>query len=375
MSFGYIKKKGSENNKFKKDPFKGNNSSMQSCFMQRAERSQFNASIDRLVKQLARYDQLRMQVEERGGKLNLLVEIINALNESFFIQGLNHSHKVALTDQESLRSMLLDLGEFDCCLQVRKLNTGMPAYFLCHVDMDSRSTYSLILEDLYRSFEYPFFDKRFVKIMQQGHEVYFLRLSMFRQDTFSMLGKVNKGNVRAEDVDKLLSKVGHNIFQAAWHEDQSVAMTASSHFGLTWFSRAVELLYLCLSGEICQLRRIVDSKVLQFFVQVYPQPAIFNFLNSLGQLDGEGIARLPRKALELYPRLLCDFDVFLRTEVPWGQRKSATPLFKLLFANFWRMEMVCREIGENKELRQASQLLERQSWDVIKELLMGRPAM
>jgi len=371
MTNVYGTKSRSKSRKFKSNTYEGYFCQNWNYSPRKLSRKKFNLAIEPFVKQLFKYDRLRKQIEDIGGTLNLPVMIINTLNEEFSVKGLRHSHKIALTHQESIRSMLLDLGEFECKLQVRKLNTGMPVYYFCLTEMDYRLTYSLILEDIYQSSEYPIFDERFVKIMHLGHEVYFLRLSMFRQKTLTMLDKEQTESAQAKQVDEILGKVGRHIFQAAWHEDQFVGMAAANHFELAWFRWAIELLYLCLSGELCDLRRIINKDVQQFFVEVYPQPPISNFLSLLNQLDGEALSRVPQIALKLYPKLSRDFGSFLRVDLPWGKSKIPTPLFKLLFGNFWRLDMICNEIGQNEELRQAGQLLEKQSQEVIQKLFEG----
>ena len=264
--------------------------------------------------------------------------------------------------------MLQDLGDYDCHLQVRRRSTAMPVYYFCRTCHDYRSTYSLILEDLYLSPCYPIVDERFVKIMRWGHEVYYLRLAMFRKKLLAMLGKEKSSNAQ-DAVDEVLAKVGGHILQAAWHEDQRVGMAAAEHFGLTGFRQAIELLYLCLSGDLCELRGLVNKEVLQFFKEVYPQPAIHDFLDLLSQLNGEALAHVPQTALKLYPRLSRDFSAFLSTEVPWGRWKTRMPLYKLLFGNFSRLEAVRKGIGENGELKKAAEVLEKQSSAVIRALL------
>ena len=321
-----------------------------------------------LIKQLTKYDRLRLQLESVGGDLSLLVAITNTLSEPIRIQGASRSHTLSLIDQGGFRSMLYDLGEFTCYLQIRRLDTGMPVYYFCRTEYDYRSTYSIIMEDLYMSPGYPLFDERFLKIMRHGHEEYFLRLSSFSKKTMQMLAKDSTKKVQEEEVDELLGNVGRYILQAAWHEDQFVGITAARYFLLPWFQRAIELLYLCLSGELCEIRRVINQEVNHFFIHVYEQPAIHYFLGLLNQLDGEALCRVPQKALKLYPRLTRHFGDFLRVELPWGQQRNLIPLYKLLFANFWRLDVISNSIAENESIKNGVNLLENKSKELIKTL-------
>ena len=161
------------------------------------------------------------------------------------------------------------------------------------------------------------------------------------------------------------------MFQACWHEDQLVGMAAAGQFGLEHFRRAVELLYLSLTAELCELRSAVSEDMLRFFKDVYAQPAIKAFLEKLSHLDGKALAGVPQTALKLYPQLSRAFGRFLATELPWGRQQAPMPLAKLLFANFARLEAVRRELAEKDELRQAAERLEKQSQAVIGALLEG----
>ena len=80
---------------------------------------------------------------------------------------------------------------------------------------------------------------------------------------------------------------------------------------------------------------------------------------------------MPQKALKLYPRLSRDFSAFLSISIPWARLEAPVPLYKLLFANFSRLETVRKAIGKAPGLRQAAELLEKQSRTVIRALYDG----
>ena len=332
-------------------------------------RQDFDSAVSAIVRQLSRYDAGRLRLENEGGSISVLINTMKILKEEFLIQGRHETHKIALADQGSIRRVIHD--EFwpnECRLEVRKHSTGMPVYYLVRVWPDNRSEYSLIIEDLFRSDEYPISDHRFVKLMRFGHEVYFLRLSQFREPLLK--GRKPKNEPDAQEaVDQLLLKVGRHVFQACWHEDQFVGMAAAGQFGLENFRRAIELLYLSLSAELCELRSAIDDDILCFFREIYDQPAILAFLERLTHLDGKTLAELPQTGLKLYPKLSRAFSRFLAVEVPWGPRQVMMPLHKLLFANFSRLDAVRTAIVDTIELRQAAEILEKQSHQVIREIL------
>jgi hypothetical protein len=332
---------------------------------------EFYSAVAVLVRQLARYDEARFRLENEGGSFSLLKKTMDILKEELLIPGRHETHKVALTDQRGLRLLLhREFWPYECRLEVRKRPTGMPVYYLARVWPDYRSEYSLVLEDLFRSTEYPLSDERFIKLMRSGHEVYFLRLSQFRKPMFKGSDS-KKEHVAHEEVDELLLNAGRNVFQACWHEDQYVGMAAAGQFGLENFRRAIELLYLGLSAELCELRTAVTEDMLRFFSEIYVQPAILAFLEGLTHLDGKALAEVPQTALRLYPALSRAFSRFLAVELPWGPRRALTPLYKLLFANFSRLDAVGKVIVGKAELKQAAEVLEKQSQGVIQAILGG----
>ena len=175
-------------------------------------------------------------------------------------------------------------------------------------------------------------------------------------------------------VDSLLYSVGRHVLAAAWHEDQRPAMLVSKHFKLPWFAHAVELLYLCLSGELCELRRRIDGDLIEFFEHAYRQPAIRAFLRKLDGLDGNTINEIPLEALKLYGRLSRSFGDFIEQKVLWGDggwsadppaRWGGISLYKLIFANLNRLHHVADRLRSDTSLARARLALEKDAHDVI----------
>lgn len=320
-----------------------------------------------LLDHLRAYDALRLGLEREGGGLRDLARITEHLVRPITIPGNYGDTQVALTDQSGLRAALLNVGECDLHLDVRQLPTGMPVYYLCRIRRDYWSEYSLIVEDLYRSEGYPMADERFVRLMEAGHEVYYLRLAQLREPVKAARGS---GGRRTEArTDELLYQAGRHIFQAAWHEDQRPGVLAATHFGLVHFRRSIELLYLCLSGELCELRTATNEELLGFFENPYPQPAIHAFLKRLAGMDGAAINEVPRKALGLYARLSSAFGRFLSMETACGRRRVPLPLYKVLFGNLPRLDPIAKGLKADPRAREAARRLEQESRAIVGELV------
>ncbi len=319
-----------------------------------------------LTSRLSGYDDLRLQLEEKGGSLHMLERMTAILNEPMHIKSYWGDSKATLSDQKSLREALRDVS-YDIHLDIRRLDHGLPVYYLFRQDSDYWSEYSLIVEDLYLSPGFPMTDERFVKYMHMGHEEYALRLSQFRQAAGAISGGGESGD--SYKIDKILYKLGRHVFQAAWHDDQRPGFLTARHFGLDHFKQAIELLYLCLSGELCELRGAVDDAMIRFFQTGYPHPAIEQFLGKLVQLDGSEINDIPQHTLSLYGKLSQAFSQFLKTEVVWGSRSLSIPLYKLIFANLNRLHWVAEKLQSNQDLAEAKKRLEKTAEGIVGGIL------
>ena len=232
-----------------------------------------------LLNILSKYDDRRIMLELYGGRTQDLIDLTNIIRRPVKIHDSFNTHQFSLSDPASIKYFLNCTCGFDFHLDIRMLDTGMPVYYLSRVKRDYWSEYSLIIEDIYISPGYSFIDKRFAKLMSSGHESYFLRISTLREAAERLFYSAEKHIY--DDLDEFLYTVGKHVFQAAWHEDQRPGMLCAENLGLINFPRAVELLYLCLSGELCELRSKIDPSIIDFFIKVYEQPAIHDFLKRL----------------------------------------------------------------------------------------------
>ena len=321
-------------------------------------------ALEPLYAHLRSYDAHRVELEREGGEIRDLRRLTELLRQEISFEGRFKDHQVSLINQAGLREMLRDVGDYHLHLGVRQLDTRLPVYYLCRVEHRYRSHYDLLLEDLYISPGYPLPDDRFVKLMRRGHELYHLRLSTFR-------GKAEKilGNTKTPGVDELLSDVGNHVFQAAWHEDQRLGVMVAQHFELPLFLQAIEVLYLCLSGELCEIRSATTPQMFRFFEEVYPQPAIHGFLKLLLTLEGGALTGFTQQALELYSKLSQAFNRLLSSKVSWGFRQQPVTLQKLVFGNFSRLPLVAKHLVEHPEVREARQILELEAQEVVAAMM------
>ena len=325
-------------------------------------------SLKPLIVRLKAYDQHRRILEDNGGHISNLDDLTKLLTTPFELETRYEKATAALADQMKLRSTVGDIHR-GLRINVRRLANRMPVFYICRIRRDHWSEYSLIVEDLYMSPGYPITDERFIKLMQSGHENYFLRLSQFRKPINKFNRNQNKTS--AEKIDDYLYELGRYVLQAAWHEDQRLGFLVADLLRLPEFFQAVELLYLCLSAELCDLRGAVNGNLRIFFEKIYPQPAILAFLEILTGLEGDKLNTLPLHAVRLYRNLSIAFSKFLATEVSWSTQKSKIPLWKILYANFSRLEMVAIGLIGDKALSIAGKKLEQESRAIVNSVIKG----
>ncbi|MDP8210985.1 MAG: hypothetical protein RAO94_12950 [Candidatus Stygibacter australis] len=316
-----------------------------------------------LINQLLKYEEVRSKLENQDGKIEDLTLINSILTEKITFRPRYHTYNVSLIDQDSIRQLMFALDNYH--LDVRRLEHGLPVYYICRKKHNYRGNYDMIVEDIYRSRGYDFEDNRFVKLMSSGKEVYFLRLSHLRKK----LCNNDYTDLENHSIDSVIKSLGRNIFQYAWHEDQILGFTTARKLGIRNFQDAIELLYLCLNSELCELRSKVNDKLLKQLMIVYPQKAIYDFVKMITKMEGSKLDKLPNKALKQYARLSKAYNSLLKTEVLWGKGKQFIPLYKIIFGNFFRMNMVGKKLRHNKILIAAKKEFENISKDVIAKIL------
>lgn len=323
-----------------------------------------------VLDRLAIYDRLRINLEEQETDPQFWKMMTKFLAEKIVLRANGLRYEFALTEPGEVKKALRAI-HYDLHLEVRQRDTLLPVYYLCRTKWDYWSEYGLIVEDLYSSPGYPFHDQRLVKLMQVSHEAYYLRLSQMRDRTTAMIKGIDSLFPDSECTDQLLYDVGRYVFQAIWHEDQKPALAACAAFGLGRFRLAMESLYMCLSGDLCYLRGVLSEQFYRFFTAVYPQPALVALLRSIQEADGATLASLPQRVRPLYFRMSKAFGTFLKKEIQWKRGLHPLPLYKILFANMSRLEILQESLGDNPALKEAAETLSQES-DAIIEKILGQ---
>lgn len=329
------------------------------------------AALDPFLAHLTRYDQARTGLERHGGSLDTLKELTAHLRRPLRIR----SGKALITclgDHRSLRSVLRQVDP-DLHLEVRQGTYRMPLYYLCRLRGDYWCEYSLVVEELYVSPGYPLPDSRLVSLMWLGHETPFLRLAPLRSKAVALAD--DGDGPPGSGVDELLYQAGRQVLQSAWHQDQHVAVEVSQVVGLPRFLEALELVYLCLGAELCELRAAASSRLAAFFRQVYPRPAIARLLSRLPQTSGDELILLPRQAALEYRRLLSGFRRLISTEVARAGSAARVPFWKLAYANLGRLKLLEPEVVASPELRSAAGELEQIAQRVIGQLTQPQASL
>jgi hypothetical protein len=327
------------------------------------------SKIEPLQRHLGELDAARMRLEQEGGTLQEVSELIMLLEKELSLTIDGRTHRVSLVDVKGLRDLFTGLSYHGLHLEVRAhASNGMPLYYLCRLKRDYLSEYSLILEDLHVSAGYPMPDPRLVRLMGlSGRQQFYVRLSPFRGGAIKRVSE-HVGDTTRTQADEILRRLGE-VFQSAWHEDQLVAYLVAREFGVPALLQATELLYLSLGADLCALRDEADVELEWFFEEAYPQPAIAGLLRSLDRLDGQDLDRIPRLARDLYVRLATRFQAFLETEVQWPPAGRHMPIYKLILANVSRLHRVAQELTNDPVVTGAAKSLEADAAEIARELL------
>lgn len=321
-----------------------------------------------LVRELHKYDMLRLALAHKGAKLDTFREMTRILSTPIQLDDGSDTLKINLSEPQTIQTTLSRLDP-DLHFEVRRSAELLPTYYLCRARWDYWLEFGLVVEDLYASPGYLPQDDRVVRLMRSGHEVYYLHLSQFREKTVQMLSEGSCTPVTGQSVDRLLYRLGRYVFQAMWHEDQRPALAACIVLGLERFRQALELLYLCLSGDLCELRSVTDEYSYRFLTDLYPQPVVCLFLKTIETADGTTLASFPQAALPLFKRLSKSFVTFLKKQVPWGNSHLDLPLYKVIFGNYNHLGTVKKALVADDQVQTAVQVLEAVADGVIGEIL------
>jgi len=317
----------------------------------------FRPGLDNMIEALVAFDQKMGELRARGGHISAIQDAIKSLKTPFRVRGTYGESSACLAEPDKVREALRYCGQYDVKFNVRRLPGGFPAYYLVRIHRDYWGAYSLIVEDLYRSPEYRFADNRFDRLMDAGRERFFLRLSEYYEPVAKLVAQENDN--AAYNTNTTLYALGRCVFQGAWHVDQRLAFVMAQHLGLTWLRQAIELVYLCLSCDLCALRRFLTPTMLRFFEEIYPNEGIARLMARLDTMTGSHMSLLTDRASGAYRRLSRAVSEFLGAELRWSESHSErTPLWKIVFANFTRMDLVGLQLAHDEDLAAARNTLE-----------------
>lgn len=301
-----------------------------------------------LLNRLRTIDDLRSVLEREGGSREDVETMTGLLRDEVEIEGRHSVRSVKLNQPHEVRWALEDLVP-GCVFDVRRLESALPGYYLARECSDRWRQGAVIVEDLHRSVGYPISDERFVTRMQGGRERAELRLSHFRRE----MSQVLDTDIGAQIVDERLFEVGASVLESCWHEDQWLAFALAEVLEVEELRFAVELLYLCLGGDLYDLRTRASPALSTFFDAVYPQPALARLTSMLPSLETDFLERLRRDAELGYQRIKKVFANLLATEVRWGPRFDTVPLWKPVYANLPRLEVVARRLRVQKKVQKS----------------------
>lgn len=324
--------------------------------------------LSKLVDHLQTYDDLRVRLEAKGGAVSDLEQLTELLVSKVEINGPHSAQQAKLSDPGPLLLKLRTCFFGRVNLDIRQLTSGFPVYYLSRDEIDYRSGLRIIVDDLYISPGYPMPDPRFPRLLDiAGRDAGRMRLSPFRDQVCTHFSGDPDSSISWR-TDRFLCSLADLVFQAAWDIDQQMAFSLSKKLGLDSFREAIELIHLCLGGDLCQLRSNIDQNLRWFFEKTYPHDAISRLMEGLPRMNGLDIDHLPQIAQRLYPDLTSIFSKLIQTKIPWSPAGANIPLYKLLFANVDRFEVIIPTPEACPELAKARRHITEFSKTCIEEL-------
>ncbi len=313
-----------------------------------------------LIQTTKQYDKRYEQLACRGGTTRDLNMLTGTLEKKFIISGGRYSFKAHLSNPESVLCALEKTGHHDIFFEVRRLQHGLPVYYICRAVHDDWGVYGLVVEDLHRSDRYVLEDPRFATLYQNSNTIICLRVSMFREQTARMFGEENKS--KQPETDHLLYLLGRYILQGMWHVDQRFAFKVAEAFQLPNLKQTVELIYLCLSCDLGMLRGLPEAEVRRFFKDIYPHNGLSVFLTRLPRITGRQLGLVSEKALLCYLEVNRLFNDFLKTEIHTHTLQSQKlPLWKLILGNIPRLPLIAAQTTTEESLCLSRNLLEKEA--------------
>jgi len=325
----------------------------------------YNSNLDvaeelsQLVKHIRKMDAFCEDIKKKGARKTDLMDLTNIINEKLYFWDGEFSCSLAEPDR---LSRLLRYIHPNLIFDVRMASCDLPAYRIVRAKYDMCSGYNIILEIYFESTCYQAQMDRFVPLYDYTREVQFINLAPFRS---SLIDEVDQ-----QHLDDFLFTVGSHILSSAWDEDQEVCQRVARDFDLGVFAHACELIYLVSGGELPRIANLLqnDQRFLNFFLEYYPQPAIYTFLSKLKDTPGNHLAEVQAKGPEVYVELAKAFSDFTKEEVRWGNPRKLLCLGDIVRANVARLNLVHDILKSNNVYIEACKELQRGSEVAIAKL-------
>lgn len=324
--------------------------------------------LEPLIRQLELYESVKREIMQFKVSVNKLRELSGVLREKKSMDGM----KFSLHETESIKTALHHNNLWDVQLDVRRGHMQLPKYLLCDQQRNwYGNNYGVITAEFFKSADYQLPDPRFIKLMNHSHEEYNINMAGFREKVQSEFfnGKRKGGSKKT---GQLLTDIGENFLQTTWHEDQVIAWMLSKHFDLPKFKEVMELLYFILGSDLCAVRQQVNNNVKGFFEKIYVQPSLLIFLENIEISEGSEFQSLETRARNWYRTISKTLNSLLQCNITWGMfDEIKIPLYKVVFANIYRLEMVVENAGvkKNNLIREKCGLLENVSIKAINDMI------
>ena len=317
--------------------------------------------INQLLDILKLYDEKREKIENEGGVYDDLFDLSEILQQKFKLSTSKGRQRTSLDQPEELCAAIQNINQGELFFQIRKGHSGLPLYYLCRTKSDNYCSYKLIIEDIYKSSNFPIEDERFVLLYLRNREQSSLRLSQFRSQLITS----------ADNPDEQLYSMGRYIFQNAWHEDQYPALVTADLLELDYFPQTLELLYLILSGNLYELRNAIGIEpIIKHHLKIiYPEKAITKLICSLQARDISEIKAIASQAQVHFCQLENSFTKLLQSPLFWGYRNRKIPLFKIIYGNFFRADKIKNDLAKKEDLHKAKYALEEKAKTIMQSIL------
>lgn len=318
--------------------------------------------LEQLISQLAKADRLKSDLYYNTISLEKLRNMKAILDEKITLE--NHYEKASfsLSERFELNRAFSRTGLWDLSIYLQRDKHNFPSYLLCESVENYFGNYGIVLADFYRSPQYEIHDERFVRLMSMGHEKLYMRMSIFRD----YIEKIN--GIDDMNVDRLLKILGEDFFSGAWHEDQIVSfiLADKKQLGIQSLKESTEIVYSILSLDLSAIRNSYTSDVKWFFSKVFPRKSLGMLFNKIEKSNASDFKFLEQRARHWYKELGAYFSSFLSTKVEY--RDCTLPVYKLIFANIFRLELISDVLVQQATLKEPLQIIREISSEAIREL-------